>query len=158
MDWTVAPHKATDGLSKTFLIGERTYQIRAWMLGAYWNPPRSDGASGGRRGGPTGPPDGPQPSTAFFACKNLTDKVALNHDPYDGCYVGHDNELGDRPAVPASTPRVISVNDLPFASFHPSGVNFSFGDGGVRFINDDIDTDLYLALGSRNGEEVAAAQ
>ncbi len=151
MDWTVALKQVTDGTSHTFLIGERNYQIRTWMIGAYWvgrtDPPAV-------RGKPATTPVGPQPSTAFFACKNLTDKVPLNHDPYQGCYIGHDNRLGDRPQVPDSTPRTISVNDLPFASFHTGGANFSFGDGSIRFIGDDIDTDLYLALGSRNGEEI----
>ena len=149
MDWPISLKSATDGTSKTFLIGERTYQIRAWMIGAYWvtptDPPR------GRRD--TSTPKGPQPATAFFACKNVTDKVELNHDPYTGCYIDHQNSLGDRPPVPDSTPRTISVNDLPFASFHPGGVNFSFGDGSVDWIADDIDTNAYLALGSRNGEE-----
>ncbi len=149
MDWPISLKSATDGTSKTFLIGERTYQIRAWMIGAYWltptDPPR------GRRD--TTAPKGPQPTTAFFACKNVTDKVELNHDPYTGCYIDHQNDLGDRPPVPDSTPRTISVNDLPFASFHPGGVNFSFGDGSVDWIADDIDTNAYLALGSRNGEE-----
>ena len=28
--------QATDGLSKTLMIGERWYQMRAWMAGAYW--------------------------------------------------------------------------------------------------------------------------
>ncbi len=148
--WPISLKKVTDGASKTLLIGERTYQIRAWMIGAYWrdpntNPPRAVGA-----------PDGPQSNTAFFACKNVTDKVALNHDPYKACYIGHDNNLGDRPAVPASTPRTISVNDLPFASFHKGGVNFSFGDGSVKFIPDDIDTKLYLAMASRNGDEAVS--
>lgn len=153
MDWPVSLKQVTDGTSHTFLIGERNYQIRTWMLGAYWvgtTIPFSP------RGQPAVTPVGPQPSTAFFACKNVTDKVALNHDPYDGCYIGHDISRGDRPPVPDSTPRTLSVNDLPFASFHTSGVNFSFGDGSVRFINEDIDTDLYLALGSRNGEEIVA--
>ncbi|MEM8946081.1 MAG: DUF1559 domain-containing protein [Planctomycetota bacterium] len=153
MDWPVELQEATDGLSNTLLIGERTYQIRAWMLGAYWvgntDPPRP-------RGDRFTPPDGPQPATAFFGCKNLTDTVSLNHDPFDGCYVGHDNSLGDRPQVPDSTPRTLSVNDLPFGSRHPGGVNFCYGDGGTRFLTDDIDVDLLLALGSRNGEEVVS--
>ncbi len=149
MDWPISFRSATDGLSKTFLIGERNYQIRAWMIGAYWVPPTEPPQTRTNRAAPTGP----QPATAFFACKNVTDKVELNHDPYDGCYIDHNNSLGDRPPVPDSTPRTISVNDLPFASFHPSGVNFSFGDGSVTLIADDIDTNLYLALGSRNGEE-----
>ena len=152
MDWPVELQEATDGLSNTLLIGERTYQIRAWTLGAYWvsftDPPR------GR--GDTTPPDGPQPSTAFFGCKNLSDHVPLNHSPYDGCYIGHDNSKGDRPPVSDRTPRTLSVNDLPFASNHPGGVNFCYGDGGTRFLRDDIDVDLYLALGSRNGDEIVA--
>lgn len=150
MDWPVSLKQATDGASNTFLIGERNYQVRTWMIGAYWvgttEPPAV-------RGKPASRPAGPQASTAFFACKNLSDRVPLNHDPYLGCYIGHDNQLGDRPQVPASTPRTIPVNDLPFASFHTNGVNFSFGDGSVKFIDEDIDVDLYLALGSRNGEE-----
>jgi prepilin-type N-terminal cleavage/methylation domain-containing protein/prepilin-type processing-associated H-X9-DG protein len=149
MDWPVSLRSATDGLSKTFLIGERNYQIRAWMIGAYWRGETDP--SRGRRD--LTPPKGPQPQTAFFACKNVSDKVELNHDPYTGCYIDHQNALGDRPPVPDSTPRTISVNDLPFASFHPGGVNFSFGDGSVKLIADNIDVDLYLALGSRNGEE-----
>jgi prepilin-type N-terminal cleavage/methylation domain-containing protein/prepilin-type processing-associated H-X9-DG protein len=148
-DLPISLQTVTDGTSKTFLIGERTYQIRAWMIGAYWaggtDPPQD-------RRNPQ-PPKGPQPTTAFFACKNLSDKALINHDPYSGCYIGHDNSLGDRPPVPDSTPRTVTCNDLPFASFHPSGANFSFGDGGVKLVAADIDTDLYLALGSRNGEE-----
>jgi prepilin-type N-terminal cleavage/methylation domain-containing protein len=148
-DWPIALKKVTDGTSKTLLIGERTYQMRAWMIGAFWNvadPPQSGGKA----------PVGPQPGTAWFACKNLSDKVPINHNIYSGCYYGHDNNLGDRPAVPDSTPRTIGCNDLPFASFHPGGVNFSCGDGSVRWVPNDIDTTLYLALGSRNGDETVS--
>jgi prepilin-type processing-associated H-X9-DG protein len=147
-DWTVPLKKVTDGLSKTFLIGERTYQIRAWMIGSYWNgntdPPMGRNAT---------TPKGPQPSSAMFAMKNITDKFGINHDPHVGCYIDHQNDKGDRPAVADTTPRVISVNDLPFASFHPGGAMFSFGDGGVKFIPNDISTTVYLALASRNGGE-----
>jgi prepilin-type processing-associated H-X9-DG protein len=132
------------------LTGERTYQIRAWMIGAYWVTPNDPPLP--QRS--TATPDGPQPATAFFACKNLSDKVALNHDPYTGCYISHDKALGDRPQVPDSTPRVLPVNSLPFASLHPGGVNFSFGDASVRFINENIDVLAYLAYGSRNGDDL----
>ncbi len=154
MDLPIELKQATDGLSNSLLIGERTYQIRTWMIGAYWvgnaDPPLP------RR--VTRPPTGPQPATAFFACKNVNDRALLNHDPLTACYVGHDNSLGDRPQVPDGTPKTISVNDLPFASRHPGGVNFCFGDGSTRFLNEDIDVDTYLALGSRNGGEVVAAE
>lgn len=152
MDWPIELQEATDGLSNTLLVGERLYQIRAWMLGAYWvgqtDPPR------GRRNPGNEPPPGPQPSSAFFGCKNVNDVALLNHDPYTGCYVGHSNAAGDIPEVPDSTPRTLSVNNLPFASRHPGGVNFCYGDGGTRFLNEDINVDVYLALGSRNGGEV----
>ncbi|MEQ8209135.1 MAG: DUF1559 domain-containing protein [Lacipirellulaceae bacterium] len=143
--------EATDGLSNTLLIGERTYQIRAWMIGAYWTGstlPRQ------QRGQPAVKPQGPQPSTAHFASKNITDLYPLNHDPLTGAYKLHDNNAGDRPDIAPGTPKVISVNDLPFASRHPGGVNFSRGDASVSFLSDSMDLNTLLALGSRNGGEV----
>jgi prepilin-type N-terminal cleavage/methylation domain-containing protein/prepilin-type processing-associated H-X9-DG protein len=150
-DWPIALKKVTDGTSKTLLIGERTYQIRAWMIGAYWRDPRTEPLK-------STPPIGPQSNVAFFACKNLNNLAPLNHDPYTGCYIGHNNSLGDRPPVPdpPATPRTLSVNNLPFGSFHKGGVNFSYGDGSVKFLPDDLDMTIYLALGSRNGDEAVS--
>jgi prepilin-type N-terminal cleavage/methylation domain-containing protein/prepilin-type processing-associated H-X9-DG protein len=147
-DWSVPLKQVTDGTSNTFLLGERTYQIRAWMIGAYWNGTPTSPVVGKT------PPDGPQPSTAFFACKNISDKALINHDPFNGQYIGHDNAAGDRPNVPTTTPRTLSVNNLPFGSFHQGGANFAFGDGSVQFIREDINVNAYLAYGSRNGDEV----
>lgn len=155
----VEMQQVSDGTSNTLLIGERFYQIRAWMIGAYWLPPATNGAgeTASRRGGGDEvktPPEGPQPKTALFATKNLTDRFRLNHDPWQGCYIDHRNDMGDRPKVTADVPRVISVNDLPFGSFHPGGVNFCRGDGSVSMLRDDMDMSLLLALASRNGGEV----
>jgi prepilin-type processing-associated H-X9-DG protein len=36
-----------------------------------------------------------------------------------------------------------------FNSRHPGGANFSFGDGSVAFIDDDIDTTIYQQLSTR---------
>jgi prepilin-type N-terminal cleavage/methylation domain-containing protein len=146
--WPISLRKVSDGTSNTLMIGERWYTIRTWMIGAYWNgtpdpAPTKIGEA----------PDGPQPSAALFAIKNITSQFPINHDPYTGCYIGHDNSLGDRPEVPAATPRVISCNDLPFGSFHPNGVNFSYGDATVRYMSNDINSDVYKWLASRNGNE-----
>jgi prepilin-type N-terminal cleavage/methylation domain-containing protein/prepilin-type processing-associated H-X9-DG protein len=39
-------------------------------------------------------------------------------------------------------------------SRHPGGVNVLFGDGGVRFVSQNINLDTWRALGSRDGGEV----
>lgn len=144
-DWPVKLKQVTDGMTKTLLIGERWYQLRTWMIGAYWTGTSQAIA-----------PDGPQPSTAFFASKNLSDRWPINHDPLTAAYISHDNAAGDYPAILPSTPKVISVNDLPWGSHHSGGANFANGDGSVRFLNDDIDVALFLALGSRNGGETVS--
>jgi prepilin-type N-terminal cleavage/methylation domain-containing protein/prepilin-type processing-associated H-X9-DG protein len=151
--WPVSLKQVTDGTSKTLMVGERTYQIRAWMIGAY-SRGSGDPQGGGR--GSTVRPDGPQPEAALFAFKNVTDRWAINHDPFTACYQDHNNTLGDRPEVPASTPKLISVNDLPFGSRHTGGANFVMGDGGVRFLPDSLDSLVWLAMASRNGDEVVS--
>jgi prepilin-type N-terminal cleavage/methylation domain-containing protein/prepilin-type processing-associated H-X9-DG protein len=43
------------------------------------------------------------------------------------------------------------------SSFHPSGCNFVFADGSVRFIKDSVAMRIYESLGTRNGGEVISA-
>ncbi|MFO0788573.1 MAG: DUF1559 domain-containing protein [Pirellulales bacterium] len=148
--WQVGLKSISDGTSKTLLFGERTYQVRTWMIGAFALASPSDPGGTART---SAVPDGPQPSSALFATKNVTDLWPINHDPFVACYVGHDNKAGDRPEVPDSTPRKITCNDLPFGSQHKGGANFAMGDGSVHFLVDNLDSKVYLGLGSRNGEE-----
>ncbi|MEX2309029.1 MAG: DUF1559 domain-containing protein [Pirellulales bacterium] len=156
--WPVSLESATDGLSKTLMIGERWYQIRTWMIGAYSKPNPQDPPSDRTR---VAVANGPQPMTAFFASKNLSDRWPINHSPFVACYQDHQNTYpdrggGDRPTLP---PQVvnghdwISVNDLPFGSLHQGGANFCFGDGSVTFLQDEIDIKTFLAMGSRNGDD-----
>ncbi len=42
-----------------------------------------------------------------------------------------------------------------FASQHPGGMNFLFCDGRVRFINRNIDAELYMGLGTIDGRELS---
>jgi prepilin-type processing-associated H-X9-DG protein len=42
---------------------------------------------------------------------------------------------------------------LAFGSYHPTGANFVFGDGSVRFFPNSIKKDVYQGLSSRHGGE-----
>ncbi len=50
-----------------------------------------------------------------------------------------------------------NFNDVSFGSQHPGGAQFSYADGKVTFLSENIDMSLYRALGSREGEEAVAA-
>jgi len=43
--------------------------------------------------------------------------------------------------------------DQAFGSRHTGGANFALGDGSVRFISNSVATNIYAAIGSRNGGE-----
>ncbi len=45
--------------------------------------------------------------------------------------------------------------EVAFGSFHFGGATMGFGDGSVTFMNNEIDIDIYRALGTREGGEVA---
>jgi prepilin-type N-terminal cleavage/methylation domain-containing protein/prepilin-type processing-associated H-X9-DG protein len=49
-----------------------------------------------------------------------------------------------------------NFNDISFGSNHTGGANFCFGDGSVRFINQNIQLELYKALASIGSGEVAS--
>jgi prepilin-type N-terminal cleavage/methylation domain-containing protein len=49
-----------------------------------------------------------------------------------------------------------NFNDISFGSNHTGGTNFGLGDGSVRFVNQNIDLNLYKALSSINSGEVAS--
>ncbi|MCA9245896.1 MAG: DUF1559 domain-containing protein [Planctomycetales bacterium] len=47
-------------------------------------------------------------------------------------------------------------NDSQVYSFHQEGANFTFGDGSVHFIADDIEAELYVSLFTREGNDLAS--
>ena len=114
----VKASRATDGLSKTFLIGELvdldktidSWDGDAWVRGV-----------------------GVGYTVADFmgACRNLRYGINAPKPTNEG-------------------------NNGPFASFHPGGTHFSFGDGSATFVSEDIDFPLYQALGSRDMGETAS--
>ncbi len=46
-----------------------------------------------------------------------------------------------------------SITPRAPSSMHPGGVNILFADGRVRFISEDIDQEIWFAIGTRNGQE-----
>jgi prepilin-type N-terminal cleavage/methylation domain-containing protein/prepilin-type processing-associated H-X9-DG protein len=141
-DTSVSLKKVTDGTSKTLLLGERWYQMRAWTVGCYYTGAQTNAK-------------GPQAETAFSSCKNVDKNVPLNINLATACYINHTSGT-DRPDLPLPLHNTLPYNSLPFASFHTGGVNFCYGDGSVKFLTDDLDINLYLALGSRNGAETVS--
>ncbi len=58
--------------------------------------------------------------------------------------------------MPSGATQSMGTNDVLFGSFHPGGATFAYADGSVHFLPDDIDLDIYLALASKNGEEIVS--
>jgi prepilin-type N-terminal cleavage/methylation domain-containing protein/prepilin-type processing-associated H-X9-DG protein len=144
-----AAREIIDGLSKTFLIGERWYQLRIWTAGVYVSAGIQDI-----------PPE-PIANSCMSSCKNITPNYPLNAElKVVGYYQLHrtideasSGNPPDRPKVKSPIAKVIPYNDLPFGSFHTNGVNFSYADGSVHFVTDDMAIETYLAYASRNGGE-----
>lgn len=121
----------TDGTSNTLAIGERLYSFRDWLSGMTWWGP-----------------DPPMPTTGWCvgAAKNIN--YPLNADLWQIGFYKFDFQ------APVGAVRKLLLNELPFASEHSGGVNFSYADGSVHFINDTIDFTVLQAMATRNGEEV----
>jgi prepilin-type N-terminal cleavage/methylation domain-containing protein len=70
--------------------------------------------------------------------------------------------------VPEPIVRIVGTNDLQpnadennletFRSYHPGGINVTLGDGSTQFINDEIDIEVYRALATIAGGEVASLE
>lgn len=124
---SVGPSDITDGLSKTIAIGERVYwaSLEEWTFGAKW------------RGDPVN-------RVCTGAIKNLRYPVNANLDNI-GYYVRD-------PTVPPAR-RSVLRNDLLFGSRHPGGAMFTFADGSVDRIDNEIEFTVLQDLATRNGEE-----
>jgi prepilin-type processing-associated H-X9-DG protein len=120
-----------DGTSNTLAIGERTYIFRQWMLGAtkYGNPPKR---------------------ICSGSAHNI--RYPFNANPFeleDGFY------KFDRDA-PAAASKEMLLNDLFFGSEHPGGSQFSFADGSVHMLHDELDFTVYQNLATRDGGETVS--
>jgi len=142
-----------DGSSQTFLLGEK-----AGSLLTYSGPDSTY---------PTLPVEYPWAMSAvvYFA-------PAGGHWVVDAFAVTRDIQLPDCPVSPPGTgvpfpmnPRPlvlgVSTNERPLYSFqsaHVGGAQFVFGDGNVRFLNQNIDQGIFEALSTIAGREVVTGQ
>lgn len=130
--YSVKVRNATDGMSKTFMIGELIDKNRAvypashlpnrgdaWLRGVGLE--NSNGASFGT-------------TTRMIGIKNI--KYSINYGP----------------AIVSAS----DGNNLPFSSDHAGGAHFSTGDAAVSFVDENIDLVILRGLASRNGGEIVA--
>jgi prepilin-type N-terminal cleavage/methylation domain-containing protein/prepilin-type processing-associated H-X9-DG protein len=64
--------------------------------------------------------------------------------------------MAQRPGGGDSTGGADALQDRCFGSNHPGGANFVFMDGSVRFLNDNINTATYRAMGTRNMGDIVS--
>ncbi len=142
-----------DGTSQTFLMGEKSGGLLTY--------------SGPDSTYPTLPVEYPWAMAAvvYFA-------PAVNAWVVDPFAVTRDIQLPNCPVSPAGTglpfpmnphPLVMGVtsNERPLFSFqssHSGGAQFVFGDGNVRFLNQNIDQGVFEALSTIGGQEVLTGQ
>jgi prepilin-type processing-associated H-X9-DG protein len=58
---------------------------------------------------------------------------------------------------PNPTINALNAGQFGFRSQHPSGANFLFGDGSVRFLKDTINLPVYRALSTKDNHEVLSS-
>jgi hypothetical protein len=134
-DSEVRLSQVTDGTSQTLAFGERVYGVTRWdplIEGVVWD-------------GPAGPIRRIE-SVKSNATKNV--RYPINGDPGQFGYYGLDT------TAPPGASKSLKVNDFYFGSHHPGGAHFAMTDASVHFLRDDMDINLYRAIGSRNGGEV----
>jgi prepilin-type processing-associated H-X9-DG protein len=61
-------------------------------------------------------------------------------------------------AVEGQLPNNTTGHADDFTSRHVGGVNFLFADGSVRFVGNNIDVNLWVALGTRGGNEIVTSE
>jgi type II secretory pathway pseudopilin PulG len=76
------------------------------------------------------------------------------------CSWPYANNVHSTCAIPPNMVDVPDPQDWPnaqsFRSWHPGGLQFAFGDGSIRFINQSIDLELYRSLATIKGGEVVS--
>jgi prepilin-type N-terminal cleavage/methylation domain-containing protein/prepilin-type processing-associated H-X9-DG protein len=128
-----------DGTSNTLFVGERPPSVDLyygfWFAGTGFTPG-------------TGVGDMILGTREYEYGRHLVNNLDPAPDPLPGIKVGF--QPGDINSL---------IDDAHFWSMHPSGANFLFGDGSVRFLTYSVDnpnllTTPFTQLGTRSGGEV----
>ena len=129
----IRPGQVTDGLSNTLLISEKF--VRSDLSEGNITPSGNFSDSDDR-----GWTDGWDPDTV-----RITGYQPISDNAPSFCFDPSTDQYctGDRADV------------FFFGSSHPGGINAVYADGSVHSISYDVDVNLFNALGTRNGEEVA---
>ncbi len=149
-----------DGLSKTLLIGERWYQLRIWTVGGYWTLLRGNAAPeeiiaiSNAALQSRSAPEHPMPGSSIFSATAVRGIYPPSASLDEIGYYSQHKDTHRPGPKPEGVPQYGTVNELPYGSFHVNGANFAYGDGSVHFLTTDIEPALYVALATRNGEEV----
>jgi prepilin-type processing-associated H-X9-DG protein len=120
-----------DGTSNTLAVGERSIfnTTELWSLGAVWY----------RTGGS---------QTPTSACVAAAKHVVWPINSLESRRVYYVRDF-DAP----EDLRQVRGNELAFGSRHPAGAHFSYADGSVHFLDEELDLTVYRALATRAGEE-----
>ena len=126
-----------DGTSQSLMVGERNYELRAWMKGVQLGP---DGNSSGSN----------------FPCMANMKTISIENNKYEMRIVGDHYSIAaykrDSDA-PDGVAKDIPFNQLAYGSNHPSGANFAYCDGSVHFLSENMSFNLLRNLATINGEE-----
>ena len=128
----------SDGLSHTIFLGEKLAEPSdlGWMSGTR--------ATLRNTGTPL------NPALQEFTAGNTGGRSENNSG--DSNAAGGDNASASpqkSEAIPAAAPSDPTLYVGGFGSWHPTGVNFAFGDGSVRFVPEVISQEVLQQLGNR---------
>jgi prepilin-type N-terminal cleavage/methylation domain-containing protein/prepilin-type processing-associated H-X9-DG protein len=138
----VKPRDVLDGLSKTFLLGERSHRDANYesFNAANWGEPLTEwgwwSASTSRK---------------MIGHVTMSTYAPLNYRlPFH-----FDQRASQSPSAAsfAAFQYYVDLKICAFSSNHPGGVNFALADGSLQFISDDVDLAAYRALSTRAGNE-----
>ncbi|MEO1497394.1 MAG: DUF1559 domain-containing protein [Planctomycetota bacterium] len=132
----VKPANVIDGLSNTIMLGESSYYLIE-QLGSEEKPDK-------------------WPVWIGAALSDESTLFKTDEDAPIGCNISPKSEVGFRDfIVPGQYTGANQPKDDDCAfSWHSGGANFALCDGSVQWLNEDIDMEVYIALGTRNGEEI----